>query len=142
MIVADVNLMVAAFRGDHPTHESARRFLTSALSGGGVTAPDLVWVGFFRLVTNRRIFPVPARFDEAVAFARAVTESPGYRPVAGLSDGLERFYAVTSHSYATDNLVPDAYIASVALSLGCPVATFDRDFHRFDDLTVVDPRHG
>ena len=139
MIIADVNLLVSAFRSDHPMHEAAHRFLTSAMSDGGVTAPDLVWVGFFRLVTNRRIFPVPARLDEAVAFARAVTGSPGYRPVAGLSDGFERFYTVASRAFATDNLVPDAYIASAALSLGCPVATFDRDFHRFDGLTVIDP---
>lgn len=37
------------------------------------------------------------------------------------------------------NLVPDAYIATVAITHGCPVATFDRDFRRFDDLTVVTP---
>jgi predicted nucleic acid-binding protein len=41
--------------------------------------------------------------------------------------------------HATGNLVPDAYIASVVLGYDCPVATFDRDFRRFDGPRIVTP---
>lgn len=39
----------------------------------------------------------------------------------------------------TGDLVPDAYIAAIAVEQGCAVASFDRDFARFDDLDWVVP---
>lgn len=37
---------------------------------------------------------------------------------------------------AVVNIIPVAYIARVH---DCPVATFDRDLRRFDDLEIVEP---
>ena len=39
---------------------------------------------------------------------------------------------------ASADLVTDAYIAAAAISLGATVVTFDRDFRRFDGLSVLE----
>lgn len=139
MIVFDVNLLVAASRRDHAHHSVALPFVTRALAHDDVIVPDAVWSGFLRIVTNRRVFRTPTPMNNAISFVRAVLGSRRYRPIAGLVDGLDPFLSLINDSEATGNLVPDAYIAAVAIAHGCPVATFDRDFRRFDGLRIVTP---
>ncbi|WP_022888870.1 TA system VapC family ribonuclease toxin [Agromyces italicus] len=140
MIVVDVNVLLAAFRQDHAQHELARPWLEQMLSGGDeVVVPDAVWIGFVRIATNQAIFEVPATAAEAFEFVTSVTGSAGYRVMPGLVDGLALFARVCLESQAVGNLIPDAYIASVARAYACPVASFDRDFRRFDDLEIVVP---
>jgi len=142
VIVVDVNVLVATFRTDHPQHEAASAWLNPVLAdpSAAVVVPDLVWVGFVRIVTNVRILNDPADTAQAAGFVEAVVATPGYRSVPGLTTGISRFTDVCKEANATANLVTDAYIAAVALSLGCPVASFDRDFRRFDGLTIVVPQ--
>lgn len=140
MIVLDVNVVLAAFRQDHPHHEQARPWLERALTDhAGVLIPDAVWVGFVRLVTNSHIFEVPSTPAEAFEFVDAVCAAPSYLRVAGLDGGLGKFKQAVLASNAWGNLVPDAYLASIALSHACPIASFDRDFRRFDRLEIVVP---
>lgn len=140
MIVADVNVVVAAFREDHPHHEVARAWLERTLTGSqSLIVPDLVWVGFTRIVTNGHIFDPPAPLSAAFEFVDAVCSAPRYVAVAGLSDGIARFQRAAEESEASGNLVPDAYIAAIAFSHAASVASFDRDFRRFDGLRIVVP---
>ena len=140
MIVLDVNILVAAHLAEHPHHSIARRWLTRALSGAEtVVVPDTVWVGFMRVVTNSRIFEVPSTLAAAAGFVRAVVWAPGYRVLSGHVEGIAPFIAMCTESDASGDLIPDAYIASIARAYGCPVASFDRDFRRFDELEIVVP---
>lgn len=139
MIVADVNVLLAAHLSRHPHHDVAHRFLTRALTEDAVVVPDLVWVGFVRLATNRRVFETPSTIADALACVRAVAGAARYRPVAGLVDGIDAFVRVAEEGEAAANLGPDAYIAALAIEHDCAVATFDRDFRRFDGLRVLTP---
>ncbi|MGB4779381.1 TA system VapC family ribonuclease toxin [Microbacterium sp.] len=140
MIVVDVNVLVAAFRADHPHHEAALPWLAQALGGfDEVVIPDAVWVGFLRIVTLRGAFTNPSTLDEAATFVQEVVSAPAYLPVPPFPGGATRLVALCRESQATGNLVPDAYIAAVALGYDCPVATFDRDFRRFDGLRTIAP---
>ncbi|WP_022885577.1 TA system VapC family ribonuclease toxin [Glaciibacter superstes] len=141
MIVLDVNVLLAAFRADHPHHPQVRPWSDQVFTtGDGIAVPDFVWVGFLRLVTSTHIFEVPSTVEEAFAFTEAVVTSPSYRSVPGLTDGLDIFKETATAGQARDNLIPDAYIAAVARAHSCPVVTLDRDFRRFDYLRIVDPR--
>ena len=140
MIVLDVNVLLAAFREDHAHHALARPWLERTLAeGAGILVPDAVWIGFVRIVTNSHIFEVPSTPAEAFEFADAVCAAPSYAGVAGLDDGLSAFRATVLSSDAWGNLIPDAYLASIALSHAVPVASFDRDFRRFDGLEIIVP---
>lgn len=140
MIVLDVNVLVAAFRGEHPHHLPVRSWLGQALHDeDAVVVPDLSWVGFLRITTNNRVFEVPATLEQAVAFMAAVTGNAGYRPDPGLFGEWTGFVDLASEARVTGNLVPDAYLAAIALGLACPIATMDRDFRRFPGLKIIDP---
>lgn len=140
MIVLDVNVLVAAFREDHQHHLQTRPWLERLLSEGEeIVIPDAVWVGFVRITTSRSVFEIPATAAEAFEFVAGVTGVPGYRVMPGLTEGIALFARVCLEASASGNLVPDAYIASVARAYACPVASFDRDFRRFDDLEIIVP---
>ncbi|MBF0673549.1 MAG: PIN domain-containing protein [Salinibacterium sp.] len=140
MIVLDVNVVLAAFRADHPHHDAARPWLEKELSAGtSLIVPDLVWVGFVRLVTNTHIFEVPSTPAEAFEFVDALCSAPSYTPVAGMDGDLSVFRQTVLESDSWGNLIPDAYIAALATSHAAPVASFDRDFRRFDGLEIIIP---
>lgn len=140
MIVLDVNVVVAAFRADHAHHDAVRPWFERVLvPGADIAIPDLVWVGFLRLVTNTHVFEVPSTLGEAFEFLDAVTRSPAYVSLPGLRDGWGEAARIALEAHSHGNLVPDAYIASVAMANAAPVATMDRDFRRFIGLRIVDP---
>ncbi|MCL2316001.1 MAG: PIN domain-containing protein [Actinomycetia bacterium] len=140
-VVLDVNILVAAHQPLHAHHDLAARWLSHHLSGatGSVVVPDIVWAGFARVTTNLHAFNPPATPQDAALFAEAVTRAPAYCGIAGLADGVQPFFGTVVRAQARGNLVTDAYIAAVALQLGAAVATFDRDFRRFDGLRIVTP---
>ncbi|MDR1387574.1 MAG: PIN domain-containing protein [Propionibacteriaceae bacterium] len=141
MIVVDVNVLLAAHVQAHTHHRAAHAWLVAALSDPGdpVVVPDLVWVGFVRIATNPRVFTEPASLDQAAAFVRQVCQAPAYLPAPGLGDRIETFLDLCQLAETPSGLVTDAYIAAVARRHACPVATFDRDFRRFDGLAIVTP---
>ena len=80
MIVPDVNVLVHLYRPQDRKHEVAQQWWQRLRrQGEQLTVPDLIWVGFVRIVTNRRIFTVPATPEEAWAFVEAVCSS-GHPP--------------------------------------------------------------
>ena len=140
MIVLDVNVLLATYRADHAHHELVKPWFDATfLPGADMVVPDLVWVGFLRIVTNNHVFEVPSTLTEAFAFLDAVTSSPAYLTVPGLQSGWGAVREIAAEADARGNLVPDAYIAAVALTHAAPVATMDRDFRRFTGLKIVDP---
>jgi toxin-antitoxin system PIN domain toxin len=140
-MVFDVTVLLATFRQDHAHHPFVRPWFDETFTAGAdVIVPDFVWVGFLRIVTNTHVFEVPSTLDEASEFMSAVTTSSAYRSVAGLPAGLDVFLETCREGDARGNLVPDAYIASVARSYACPVVTLDKDFRRFDKLQIIEPK--
>jgi uncharacterized protein len=140
VIVLDANVLVALYRADHPHHQLiAPWWARASTSGATVTAPDLVWTGFVRVVTSPRIFAVPATIEEGLGFVRAVRAHPAYLPTGTLPGVLDTFADLCSDGQVTGNLVTDAYIAAVAVSMGAELATLDRDFRRFDGLRILTP---
>jgi toxin-antitoxin system PIN domain toxin len=138
VIVPDVNVLVHLYRPqDHPKHEVAQQWWQGLRrQGDQLTVPDLIWVGFVRVVTNRRIFTVPSTPEAAWAFVEALRAQGIYLHYAAHPRLMEMFGVQLLDGGATANLVTDAYIAAVAVSLGATVVTFDRDFRRFDGLSV------
>lgn len=140
MILLDVNVVVAAFRGDHPHHDRVRPWLTRTLDLSiPLAVPDVVWVGFVRLSTNSRLFPVASTIDETLAFARALVAQPGDVHLGGRRDGIEPFVQMVGEASAGANLTTHAYVAAVASAWAADIATFDRDFRRFDGLRIIEP---
>lgn len=139
MIVPDVNVLVHLHRDDHPQHQVAQQWWRdSSAQGEPLTVPDLIWVGFMRLATHRRIYREPSTPETAWQFVESVRAQGIYIEYSRHPRLLDTFGAQVREAKASADLVTDAYIASAALALGASVVTFDRDFRRFDGLSVLE----
>ncbi|WGX98418.1 TA system VapC family ribonuclease toxin [Nocardioides sp. L-11A] len=137
MNVLDVNVVIPLYRGDHSHHAAATAWWQQSVTAGETfTVPDLVWVGFVRMITNRRVFPEPSAFRDAWEFAAALMAQPTYTTWTAHPRTLEEFTALSAQAGARADLVTDAYIAACAATYGGTVVTFDRDFRKFDGLRV------
>lgn len=140
MVVLDVNVVLAAQRGDHPSHEQVRPWVDALVAGDeDFGVPRTVWASFLRLTTNRRIFPIPTPRPEAFAFIDAMIAQPRYL----LTEPGERHLALVrrlcDEADVVGDLVPDAVLGAIALEHGAAVATLDRDFARFGSVEHVRP---
>lgn len=143
MRLADVNILVTAFRDDAPGHKVCRDLVIEMLDGPlpyGVS--DIVLSGFLRVATHPRVFDPPAPIEDALAFADAYRTSPGAVPITPGPRHWSIFSRLCTSARAKGNLVPDAYLAALAVESGCEWISPDRDFGRFPDLrwTLVDLR--
>ncbi|HET8929622.1 MAG TPA: type II toxin-antitoxin system VapC family toxin [Acidimicrobiales bacterium] len=140
MILLDVNIVLAAHRRDHPHHRSARGFIDDLdESSASFGVPMTVWHSFLRLATNRRIFEVPTPPADALAFIQAVRAQARHEPCEPGADHLRILGTLVTRADAKGDLVPDAVLAAIAIENAASLASFDRDFARFDDLDWVLP---
>lgn len=133
-MLADVNVLVAAHRADHPHHATAARWLQAQrASAEGLSLPPLVLSAFVRLVTHPRIFTPPTPPAQAVDFVDWLLASPNAHLAPHLTARGSEWPALRALILAdglTANRVPDAHLAALARTLGEPLATFDKDFRR------------
>ena len=135
MILLDVNVAIALHRADHPHHELATQWFTQVLDEERqFSVLDETWSGFVRVTTNRRIYPVPTPLADAFAFLHAIRRQPGHVDVHVSGRRVEMFERLCSEYECSGDLIPDAFLAAAALILDATVASFDRDFARFEDL--------
>jgi toxin-antitoxin system PIN domain toxin len=130
-VTPDVNVLVAAFRGDHEHHTEAQRALADALhaaaAGTPLTLLPMVLAGFLRLVTNERVFVTPAPIDVALTFVDTLRSARGVA-VAAVGDEWAEFRRLCLEKALKANQLPDAWIAAAVIHLGEHLLTFDRDF--------------
>jgi hypothetical protein len=135
MLIPDVNVLVGAFREDAPEHRPLaewRNGLVNADAAFGVS--DLVLAGFLRIVTHPRLFSPPTPLSRALAFTQAFRSARGAVP---LVPG-ERHWAILTRLCrevsAQGNLIPDAWLAALAIESGSEFVTLDGDYARFPGL--------
>lgn len=135
MVLPDVNILVYAHRDTFPQHAAIRTWLQGQLNGeSSVALADVVASGFLRVATHPRNFDPPTRLDEALAFIHAVRTHPGSIRVVPGERHWSIFERLCRSAEVKGNLVPDAYIAALAIEHGCELITTDRDFARFPGL--------
>lgn len=134
VLLPDVNVLLAGFRADHDHHASARAFLENARSGRtAVGLSEVVLMSVVRLATNARVFVRPDPIDSVIEYLDALLEHPGQLLRAGTTH-WSRFTELCRHLQLRGNLVPDAYLAALALEQGAELVTFDRGFGRYPRL--------
>jgi len=103
---------------------------------------ELVLSGFVRVVTHPRVFRTPTPLDQALEFVAAIREQPHAVAVAPGPRHWSIFESLCRDARARGNLVPDAYLAAIAIEHGCQWVTLDRDFTRFSGLRWRSPVRG
>lgn len=135
MILTDVNVLVYAHREDVDRHADYASWLAErARSADAFGVSDHVLSGFIRIATHPRAFARPSPLASALAFAEAVRSFPNAVPVAPGERHWGIFARLCEGANARGNLVPDAWLAALAIECGAEWITTDRDYSRFPGL--------
>ncbi len=141
MILADVNVLLSAFRPDAEHHGLARRWLDGVVNADasyGVSPQVLSSV--LRLATFRRVFRTPSAPSEVFAFCSQLLEQPNAHVIVPGPRHWSIFEKLCIEANARAHLVPNAWFAALAIEHGCEWITLDRDFARFPGLTWSVPK--
>lgn len=135
MVLPDVNVLVYSHREDTATHKGYRDWLERLVNGDAAYGmSDLVLSGFIRVVTHPKVFKHPSKVSDALAFAAQLRDQSNCVRVEPGPRHWEVFRRLCLESGVKGNLVPDAYLAAVAIECGCEWVSTDRDFARFKGL--------
>jgi toxin-antitoxin system PIN domain toxin len=135
MILIDVNVLVYAHRADAPGHPAYREWLEALINGDPAYGfSELVLSGFLKVVTHPRVFNPPSRLDSAFAFAQTIRSQPNAVLISPGPRHWEIFKHLCEVAGVKGNLVPDAYLAALAIESGSEWISTDRDYSRFPGL--------
>jgi toxin-antitoxin system PIN domain toxin len=135
LILPDVNVLVYAFREAAPRHSEYRNWLLQRLeSRESFGCSDLVLSGVLRVLTHPRVFAPPTPLSNALEYTEALRTQPNAVWIKPGARHWELFTELCVRGGAKGNLVPDAWLAGLALEHGCELVTTDRDFARFPGL--------
>jgi hypothetical protein len=143
MRCVDVNVLVNAHRPEARDHERYRAWLDDARSGHEpLGLCDPVLTGFVRVVTHPRVFRAPTPVSVALEFVDALIASPASVRIVPGERHWQLFVELCRRADAAGNLVPDAYLAAMAIEQGADWVTADRGFGRFPGLRWRHPLDG
>jgi toxin-antitoxin system PIN domain toxin len=136
MRLVDTNVMIYAHRHDADRHHDYRDWLEAMINGPEPYAvADFAVSGMIRVVTDRRIYREgSATIEEALAFADTIRNQPHATVVNPGLSFWTIFSGLCQRVEASGKLVPDAYLAALAIEHGCEVVSADKDFRRFPGL--------
>lgn len=137
----DVNVVLYSSDESSPFHAKAIALLKRLAEGPEILY--LFWpvlLGYLRISTHPAIFPRPLSVETATKNIEQLLDLPHARTAGEREDFWRAYKATTSGAVVAGNLVPDAHL--VALMRENEVGTLwsrDRDFRRFEGITVRDP---
>jgi len=140
LILADVNVLVYAFRVDSNDHARYKTWLEDVINGSsayGVSPQVLASV--VRICSHPKIFVQASGIDELLNFCDALISQPNARIVLPGDRHWSIFGKLCLDAKATGNLIPDAWNAALAIEAGCEWITTDRDYARFKGLNWRSP---
>lgn len=140
MILADVNVLIYAFRSDSPKHRVCKTWLESVVFGEaryGVS--PLALSALVRIATNPRANPQPTPIEEAFAFCDRLLRRRNAEIIVPGQRHWEIFERVCRDSGIRGNGVTDAWYAALAIEHGCTWISYDRDYARFPGLDWREP---
>ena len=140
MILADVNVLVYAFRQDVPQNPLCRGWLDRIILGDarfGVS--PLALCAVVRITTNSRIYRTPSRVEEACGFCDDILRQPNCQIVVPGERHWDIFKRLCVETNTRGPRVTDAWYAALAIESGCEWITTDHDYARFPGLKWSPP---
>ncbi len=135
MILPDVNVLVYAHRRDAVDHATYRKWVEDLLNDErafGIS--EFVLSSFTRIVTHPQIFKPASTLEEALSFAHDLLDHPNCVLMHPGPRHWGIFENLCRAVNATGNLIPDAYLAALAIESGSEWITTDHDYRRFPGL--------
>jgi hypothetical protein len=140
MTLADVNVLIYAFRRDSPRHLICKAWLDGVIVGNarfGVS--PLALSGVVRITTNPKIYGEPSTIEEAFGFCSDLLRQPHCEIVRPADHHWTIFSQLCVESRTCGPDISDAWFAALAIEHGCIWVSYDRDFARFPGLDWREP---
>jgi toxin-antitoxin system PIN domain toxin len=135
VLAPDVNVLVYAYREDTEDHARYLGWLEGvANSEASFGLADAVLSGFLHVVTHPRVFDPPSPMHHALRFVEELRARPSAVRIAPGARHWSIFAGLCRDAGVKGNLVPDAFLAALAIESGSEWITTDRDFARFPGL--------
>jgi uncharacterized protein len=135
VLLADVNVLIYAYRRDSSRHAVCKPWLDKIVEGDaqfGVS--PLVLSAVVRIATNPRIFVEPSRIEDVFAFCDNLLGQPNCEVVLPGDRHWPIFRRICAETNTRGPRVTDAWFAALAIERACTWITFDRDYARFPGL--------
>lgn len=100
---------------------------------------EFVLSSVLRIVTHPQIFVPPTPTQPAIAYCEEIRGRPNAIVLSPGGRHWSIFTRLCDESGARGNLVPDAYLAALAIETGSEWITTDGDYHRFRGLQTRHP---
>jgi hypothetical protein len=140
VILADVNVLIYAFRADSPRHAICKRWLDRIVGGDALFGVStLALSAVVRIVTHPRIFIQPSPIEEVFAYCDNLMSQPHCAIVEPGERHWAIFRRICSEAAVRGPRIADAWFAALAIENGCTWITFDRDYARFRELDWREP---
>lgn len=140
MMLVDTNVMIYAHRLEADRHPEYRAWMDALVAGPEPYAvSDFAVNGMIRIVTDRRIYENATPTLIALNYAEAIRDQPHAHIVSPGARFWPIFGQLCQKAGASAKLVPDAYLAALAIEHGCEFITTDKDFGRFPGLRSRHP---
>jgi toxin-antitoxin system PIN domain toxin len=128
-------VLVYAHRQDTPEHHQIGAWLEGTVNESAPFGLSThVLSGMLRVFTHPRVFVAPTPIDVALEFAQSLRARPNCVQVTPGARHWDIFTGLCRTTSATGNLVPDAYLAALAIESGSEWVTTDEGFARYPGL--------
>ena len=133
-------MLLYGHRQEAERHPEYRDWLQAMIDGPEPYAvSDFALNGMLRVITNPRIYRSPTPLDRALPAADQIRNQPHAEVVGPGRRFWQIFIRLCGEVSARGKVVPDAYLAALAIEHGCELITADRDFTRFPGLRWRQP---
>jgi toxin-antitoxin system PIN domain toxin len=141
VVLFDVNILVYAHREDTSNHTLCFDLVNRVVNGAYPFGfSDFIASGFLRIITHPQIFNPPTPIRNALSFVSEIRNSPNAVHIQPKKSHWDIFVMLCKETEVKGNLIPDAYLAALAIESGCLFITTDRDYSRFSDLDWKHPK--
>ena len=143
MLLTDVNVLVYAVDVRSSEHSRYKRWLNDLINGNeSYGMSELVLSAVMRIITNPRIYKRPTTPRVALQLVQRIREQPNCIIIQPGPRHWDLFADLCRKVKARGNLVPDAYLAALAIESGSEWITTDRDYAQFPGLRWRHPLAG
>jgi toxin-antitoxin system PIN domain toxin len=127
VILPDVNILVHALRFNSSDHELCRTWLDGVVNGDTLygMAPQVL-SGLVCITTHPKVFAEPSGLDKVLRFCNTLLAQSHCLVIQPAERHWEIFTRLCTEADARGNMVPDAWLAALAIESGCEWITLDR----------------
>ncbi|MBE9080327.1 PIN domain-containing protein [Romeria aff. gracilis LEGE 07310] len=129
----DVNILINAYREENSGHEFYNQWLKKQL-GAAETFLYCDWIlsSFVRIVTHPKIYKTSTPPPEALEFVKTIRSQPNALGIMPGASHWQIFTQLCLSNSVKGNLIPDAYLAALAVEANALWISADEDYKIFE----------